>query len=295
MMIDFKQSCIILDKPSGISSNHALSKVKKKLNQRKAGFSGTLDPLASGLLIIFLNKATKLCSSFLNADKSYKATIKLGITSTTGDITGEIISSSKVPDIRDADLKKIEEKFMGTIEQTPPMYSALKYKGIRLYEYARRGINVHRDSRNVVIHNINLRQLNKENLLLEVNCSKGTYIRTLAEKIGEEIGCGALISSLKRTKIADIDLSKSINLDILLSSTAEEIFDKYIINVDLLLSSATSHELLDNEVIKILNGSKIKTNKRPSKTVKVYDSYGRFIGVGEINENSELLPKKILL
>ncbi|MAW34492.1 MAG: tRNA pseudouridine(55) synthase TruB [Gammaproteobacteria bacterium] len=295
MMLDFKQSCIILDKPSGISSNHALSKVKKKLSQRKAGFSGTLDPLASGLLIIFLNKATKLCSSFLNADKSYKATIKLGITSTTGDITGEIISSSKIPDIRSIDLKKIEEKFMGSIEQTPPMYSALKYKGIRLYEYARKGIYVHRDSRNVVIHNINLRHLNEGNLLLEVNCSKGTYIRTLAEKIGEEIGCGALISSLKRTKIADIDLSKSINLDILLSSTTEEIFDKYIINVDLLLSDTTTHELLDNEVVKILNGSKIKTNKRPSKTVKIYDYHGRFIGVGEINENSELLPKKILL
>ena len=294
-MLDFKQSCIILDKPPGISSNHALSKVKKKLSQRKAGFSGTLDPLASGLLIIFLNKATKLCSSFLNADKSYEATIKLGITSTTGDITGEIIASSKIPDISDIDLKKIEEKFMGIIEQTPPMYSALKHKGIRLYEYARKGINVPRASRNVIIHNINLRKLNKENLLLEVNCSKGTYIRALAEKIGEEIGCGGLISSLKRTKIADIDLSKSINLDILLSSTTEEIFDKYIINVDLLLSGATSHELLDNEVIKILNGSKIKTNKRPSKTVKIYDSCGRFIGVGEINENSELLPKKILL
>ena len=294
-MFDFKQSCIILNKPSGVSSNHALSKIKKKLNQKKAGFSGTLDPLASGLLIVFLNKATKLCSFFLNADKSYQATIKLGFTSTTGDITGEIISSSQIPDTKNIDLKKIEKKFLGSIEQTPPMFSALKYKGTRLYEYARKGIEVNRSSRNINIYDINLEFDNSKNLILKVNCSKGTYIRTLAEKIGEEIGCGALVSSLERTKIGDIEISKSVNLDSLLSSTTQEISDKYIINVDLLLNNIPSHKLLEKDVSKILNGNKIKINKNPTKTVKIYNSYDMFIGIGEISENFELLPRKILL
>ena len=294
-MFDFKQSCIILNKPSGVSSNHALSKIKKKLNQKKAGFSGTLDPLASGLLIVFLNKATKLCSFFLNADKSYQATIKLGLTSTTGDITGEIISSSQIPDTKNIDLKKIEKKFLGSIEQTPPMFSALKYKGTRLYEYARKGIEVNRSSRNINIYDINLEFDNSKNLILKVNCSKGTYIRTLAEKIGEEIGCGALVSSLERTKIGDIEISKSVNLDSLLSSTTQEISDKYIINVDLLLNNIPSHKLLEKDVSKILNGNKIKINKNPTKTVKIYNSYDMFIGIGEISENFELLPRKILL
>jgi len=294
-MFDFKQSCIILNKPSGVSSNHALSKIKKKLNQKKAGFSGTLDPLASGLLIVFLNKATKLCSFFLNADKSYQATIKLGFTSTTGDITGEITSSSQIPDIKNIDLKKIEKKFLGSIEQTPPMFSALKYKGTRLYEYARKGIEVNRPSRNINIYDINLEFDKGKNLILKVNCSKGTYIRTLAEKIGEEIGCGALVSSLERTKIGDIEISKSVNLDILLSSTTQEISDKYIINVDLLLNNIPSHKLLEKDVSKILNGNKIKTNKNPTKNVKIYNSYDMFIGIGEISENFELLPRKILL
>lgn len=294
-MFDFKQSCIILNKPSGVSSNHALSKIKKKLNQKKAGFSGTLDPLASGLLIVFLNKATKLCSFFLNADKSYQATIKLGLTSTTGDITGEITSSSQIPDIKNIDLKKIEKKFLGSIEQTPPMFSALKYKGTRLYEYARKGIEVNRSSRNINIYDINLEFDKGKNLILKVNCSKGTYIRTLAEKIGEEIGCGALVSSLERTKIGDIEISKSVNLDSLLSSTTQEISDKYIINVDLLLNNIPSHKLLEKDVSKILNGNKIKINKNPTKTVKIYNSYDMFIGIGEISENFELLPRKILL
>lgn len=294
-MFDFKQSCIILNKPSGVSSNHALSKIKKKLNQKKGGFSGTLDPLASGLLIVFLNKATKLCSFFLNADKSYQATIKLGLTSTTGDITGEITSSSQIPDIKNIDLKKIEKKFLGSIEQTPPMFSALKYKGTRLYEYARKGIEVNRSSRNINIYDINLEFDNSKNLILKVNCSKGTYIRTLAEKIGEEIGCGALVSSLERTKIGDIEISKSVNLDSFLSSTTQEISDKYIINVDLLLNNIPSHKLLEKDVSKILNGNKIKTNKNPTKTVKIYNSYDMFIGIGEISENFELLPRKILL
>lgn len=294
-MCDLNQSCIILNKPSGISSNNALSKVKQKLNQKKAGFSGTLDPLASGLLIIFLNKATKLCSSFLNSDKSYKAKIRLGMTSTTGDIDGEIIEKFPVPSLNKINLKEIEKKFTGSIEQTPPMYSALKHKGMRLYEYARKGIEVHRPARNIEIHEISLNLYDEKNLSIEVNCSKGTYIRTLAEQIGEEIGCGGLISELHRTKIGDIDISKSVDLESFLLSTKKEILDKYIINVDLLLKNIPSCQLLENDAKKIINGNKVKINKNASKIVKMYNTCNMFIGIGEINDNFELLPKKILL
>ena len=294
-MIELKQSCLLIDKPAGISSNNTLKKIKKKLNQKKAGFSGTLDPLASGLLLIFFNKATKLCSSFLNSDKSYNALIRLGVTSTSGDLDGEIIKKLPVPNLLDINIKKLEEKFSGIIEQTPPMYSALKHKGIRMYEYARKGIEIERPKRNVTINNITLSIHDKTHFLLKVNCSKGTYIRSLAEAIGEEIGCGALVANLQRTKIGEIDISNAVNLDSFLSCTTKEIFDKYIINVDLLLKNIPSCTLLETDANKILNGDKIKINKNVSKVVKIYDSYNMFIGVGEINVYGELLPKKILV
>ena len=175
------------------------------------------------------------------------------------------------------------------------MYSALKHKGIRMYEYARKGIEIERPKRSVTINNISLSLHDEEHLLLKVNCSKGTYIRSLAETIGEEIGCGALVANLQRTKIGEIDISNAVNLENLLSCTTEEIVDKYIINVDLLLKNIPSCKLLETDLKKILNGDKIKINKKASKVVKIYDSYNMFIGVGEINVNGELLPKKILV
>ena len=235
-MSDYRQSCIILDKPSGISSNQALSKVKKKISQKKAGFSGTLDPLASGLLIIFFNKATKLCSYFLNADKSYEAIAKLGETSTTGDLDGDTLSTTDVPNLKELDIKILEKKYTGVIKQTPPMYSALKHKGVRLYKYAREGINIDRPSRDIEIYSIKIDIIDNNHLSIKVRCSKGTYIRTLVEQIGLDIGCGALVSKLVRTGINDVNISKSVSLENFLSSSEEDICNKYIINGDLLLS-----------------------------------------------------------
>ena len=294
-MLNFNQSCILLNKPSGISSNDALKKVKKKLNQKKAGFSGTLDPLASGLLIIFFNKATKLCSMFLNADKSYDVLIRIGEASTTGDLDGEITCDNFFTDIKNIDLKKIEEKFMGTIKQTPPMYSALKHNGKRLYEYARKGLEIDRPSRLVTIHSIKLKVYDENHLSLNVKCSKGTYIRVLAEQIGKEIGCGALVAKLVRTKINDIELSKTVKLDNFLLSSDEEIYNKYIINIDLLIENIPSCHISENDTKKILHGNKVKINKKACKVVKIYNPNNIFMGIGEINKNLELLPKKILV
>jgi len=294
-MSDFKQSCLILDKPSGMSSNQALAKIKKKINQKKAGFSGTLDPLASGLLIIFFNKATKLCSLFLDADKSYEAIIKLGYISETGDSAGEIISVKDVPNLNDHDLRILEEKYTGVIEQVPPMYSALKHKGVRLYEYARKGINIERDARKVTIYDIKLDILDRGHLTLKVKCSKGTYIRTLAEQIGEDIGCGALLSKLVRTKINDIDLSSAVNFEDFLSSSDKDICEKHMRNVDSMLDKIEAYQLSETDKIKILNGNKVLIDAKPCEMLKIYDLTDNFLGVGEVNNNSELIPKKILV
>ena len=294
-MSDYKQSCIILDKPSGISSNQALSKVKKKISQKKAGFSGTLDPLASGLLIIFFNKATKLCSYFLNADKSYEAIAILGKTSTTGDLDGDILSNNNIPDLKKLDISMLEKKYTGIIKQTPPMYSAIKHKGVRLYKYAREGINIDRPPREIEIFSIKINIIDNSQLFIKVRCSKGTYIRTLVEQIGIDIGCGALVSKLVRTGINDINISKSVGLENFLSSSDEEICKKYIINGDLLLSKTSTCFVSDLNKEQILKGNKVKIKSEPCELIRIYDKDKNFLGIGKINEELELLPKKILV
>jgi tRNA pseudouridine55 synthase len=251
--------------------------------------------LASGLLIIFFNKATKLCSLFLGADKSYEAIIKLGYISETGDSDGEIISVKDVPNLNDHDLRVLEEKYTGVIEQVPPMYSALKHKGVRLYEYARKGINIERDARKVTIYNVKLDILDRGHLALKVKCSKGTYIRTLAEQIGEDIGCGALLSKLVRTKINNIDLSSAVNFEDFLSSSDKDICEKHMRNVDSILDNIDAYQLSETDKIKILNGNKVLIDAKPCKMLKFYDLTDNFLGVGEVNDNSELIPKKILV
>ena len=294
-MLYLDQSCIILDKPSGISSNNALKKVKQKLNQKKAGFSGTLDPMASGLLIIFFNKATKLCSMFLNANKNYEAIMQLGVISSTGDLDGDIISRNNVPKITENDLEKLEIKYTGTVSQVPPMYSALKHNGIRLYEYARKGIHIDRPSREINIFKIKLNLIDKDHISIKVKCSKGTYIRTLVEQIGNDIGCGALVSKLRRTKINEIDLSKSIKLGDLISLPEEDIYKKYIINADKLLHDINCCYLSEINIKKIINGDKVKINDNACAIVRIYDLDKNFIGIGKINDNFELSPNKIFV
>ena len=294
-MPDFTQSCLIIDKPSGMSSNEVLTKVKKKLNQKKAGFSGTLDPLASGLLIIFFNKATKLCSYFLNSDKKYEAIAKLGQTSSTGDLDGKILTTNNIPDLSNLNLKNLEKKYTGIINQIPPMYSALKYKGVRLYKYARDGINIDRPLREIKIYSIKLNIIDKKHISIKVKCSKGTYIRTLIEQLGEDIGCGALVSKLVRTHINDICLSSSVSLDNFLNSSEKDICDKYITNVDKILRNIYSCYLSDINKSKVLKGNKVIIDEKPCEIVKIYDSNKKFLGIGKINDNNELLPKKILI
>ena len=265
------------------------------MNQKKAGFSGTLDPLASGLLIIFFNKATKLCSYFLDSDKKYEAIATLGKTSSTGDADGIIKDESFIPNISINDLNELEKKFTGIISQIPPMYSALKHHGTPLYKYAREGITIERKPRNIEIFKIEIKKINDVNLGIKVHCSKGTYIRTLIEQIGEEIGCGAFLKKLVRTQIKDISLSKSVDFDKFLDIDSKDEMAKHLINIDILLNNTYSCYVDELHKKKILNGNKVLIDENSRSFVKIYDKSSQFLGVGTINKNSELIPKKILI
>lgn len=196
---------LLLDKPSGISSNGALQKVRHMLNASKAGHSGTLDPMATGLLPIGLGQGTKALPYLLDAHKRYVATLKLGETTATGDAEGEVVERKSVPHLSVSLLESVISRFRGAFSQTPPMYSALKQQGRPLYELAREGIIVERAARDIHFYAIELLSWTEERIQLQVWCSKGTYIRVLAEDIGETLGCGAHLTALRRIGVAGFD------------------------------------------------------------------------------------------
>ncbi|HKY01995.1 MAG TPA: tRNA pseudouridine(55) synthase TruB, partial [Burkholderiales bacterium] len=202
----------LLDKPLGLSSNSALQRVKKLYNAEKAGHTGTLDPLATGLLPILLGEATKFGSALLDSDKGYLADLMLGIRTTTGDAEGEVVAQRPVALAR-ADFDIALAAFRGAIKQIPPMYSALKRDGKALYQYARAGETVEREARPVSIHELEVEFFEPPRATLRVRCSKGTYIRSLAEDLGEALGCGAHLSALRRTAVGPFDLSTTVDLD----------------------------------------------------------------------------------
>ena len=192
---------LLLDKPVGISSNHALQKIKHLFQAKKAGHTGTLDVLASGMLIICFGKTCKLSSEFLNMDKTYLVTAKLGVKTTTCDAEGEILETKPTDQITKELIEETLQKFRGEISQIPSMYSALKHKGTPLYKLARQGIEVKREPRKVNIYELTLLDWSQDSLKLEVRCSKGTYVRNLVDDIGEALGCGAYVTELRRLSI----------------------------------------------------------------------------------------------
>lgn len=208
---------LLLDKPEGLSSNHALQRAKRALNARKAGHTGTLDPFATGLLVCCLGRATKLAGRLLDSDKGYVATLKFGEETDSGDLTGHIVSGP-LPDFSGVTADALNEvlaEFRGDILQVPPMHSALKRDGKPLYKYAREGIELERPPRAVTIHTLELLSLEATEARIEVVCSKGTYIRTLAQDIGRRLGCGAHLSALRRTRVGPFHLDEGIALEAL--------------------------------------------------------------------------------
>lgn len=205
---------LLLDKPEGLSSNHALQRAKRALDARKAGHTGTLDPFATGLLVCCLGRATKLAGQLLESDKGYVATVRFGAETDSGDLTGEIVSvaTETFTGVDEQDLHAVLPEFRGEIEQIPPMHSALKRDGKPLYKYARAGVEVERPPRAVTIHRLDLLAYSPHEAVIEVICSKGTYIRTLAQDIGRLLGCGAHLSALRRTRVGPFHVDNAIAL-----------------------------------------------------------------------------------
>ncbi|MCG8380257.1 MAG: tRNA pseudouridine(55) synthase TruB, partial [Proteobacteria bacterium] len=216
---------LLLDKPSGMTSNGALQHVKRIFNANKAGHTGSLDAPATGLLPICLGEATKISAFLLNSDKTYQARCKLGITTSTGDACGDQLESREVPEFSSSEFEKYLQEFVGEIEQTPPMFSALKHNGKRLYELAYKGVEVERKSRKVTINSLALVNLIKDEFEIEVSCSKGTYIRTLVEDIGHKLACGAHVLTLRRLQAGPFQQSQMVT-PIELQSAAESGFEQ---------------------------------------------------------------------
>ena len=284
---------LIFDKASGRSSNAALQDIKRLFDANKAGHTGSLDPLASGLLPICLGQSTKVAQFLLDDDKHYFVRGKLGQISNTGDSEGELNEYGSTKDIDEDVLKNTLKEFIGEINQVPPMYSALKRNGVPLYKLARKGIEVDRKARKVSIYKIEFIGLENDILTLEVSCSKGTYIRTLIEDIGKSLGCGGYITELRRIGFAHLDISHGKTFEDIKDMDFSEL-DSLLIGPDEMLPKLTSIYLDHEQSCDIRLGRKIKCNKLDTiQKVKLYDVNKKFIGIGESNNLSEVLPKKV--
>ena len=284
---------LLLDKPAGYSSNHALQKVKRLFRAEKAGHTGTLDPFATGLLPICLGEATKFSSFGLEGDKRYLATLKLGLTTTTGDIEGEILTRKEVA-LAQSDIDRVLPQFRGAISQIPPIYSALKVAGKPMYDYARRGIEVERKSREVEIKRLDCIRFSGDEVVIDVSCSKGTYIRTLGEDIGTALGCGAHLTALRRTASSALTIEHAITLEQLEGLTEIE-RDTRLLPVDTLLKNIPSI-VLESRMVTCLQQGQVQV-AHPDwfpGMVAVYDSNGLFIGLAEVTTKRQLIAKRLI-
>ena len=292
---DLVDGVLLLDKPVGLSSNDALIKAKRVLNAKKAGHTGTLDPFATGLLPLCFGEATKFSQDLLEADKSYEATVHLGIMTTTGDTEGETIEERPVDVTREA-IEAALARFRGPILQVPPMYSALKRDGKALYEYAREGITLEREARPVTIHGLSLIDYTAPFLKILVTCSKGTYVRVLGEDIGAALGCGAHLNALRRVQVGSLTTERMITLEDL-QAHADPL--SLLAPVDALLSSFPSVELTTELAKRFLNGQRLALGKEvvqvPAELgrVRVYCE-GKLLGTANLQEYAILAPERLI-
>jgi tRNA pseudouridine55 synthase len=286
---------LLLDKPLGLSSNNALQRCKWLLRAEKAGHTGTLDPLATGVLPLCFGAATKFSQLQLEADKTYEATVRLGVKTSTGDAEGEVIAERAVPEIMPGRLAEVARQFTGPLRQVPPMHSALKKDGKALYEYARAGEEVEREARDVVIHEIGLcaQAGSKDTLLMTAKVSKGTYIRTLGEDIGEALGCGAHLTSLRRVATGHYDISQCITLDTLEAMGEEERLAS-LKPVDSLLPDHTRVTLDADNAGRFLSGLRRRGQWQDNQLVAVFgDKPKALLGTAQV-KGGELIPGRLL-
>ncbi|MEO8332921.1 MAG: tRNA pseudouridine(55) synthase TruB [Gallionella sp.] len=281
----------LFDKPLELSSNTALQKVRRLFQAEKAGHTGTLDPLATGLLPICFGEATKFSMALLDADKTYRALVRLGQTTTTGDAEGDIIAERPV-EVGQADIDAVLARFRGAIQQLPPMHSALKHQGKPLYEYIRKGETIERELRNVVIHELSLNSFSGNEMDITVRCSKGTYIRTLAEDIGEALGCGAHLIGLRRTAIAHFDLRDSHGWQQLEAMNEAE-RDSCILPIEFLMPGLPMLQLDEVQIKRLAQGQRLALETGLSDgRVRLHGPQG-FIGVGLL-QGRRLAPDRLL-
>lgn len=282
---------ILLDKRLGVSSNKALQEVRRLFNANKAGHTGSLDPLATGLLPLCFGEATKVSGMMLDDDKCYQVEIQLGVMTDTGDAEGQVLETKPVHDISAEQLTVCLAHFTGEIEQVPPMYSALKYQGKKLYELAREGITVERKARKITIFEIKQLDFSTPFLTLEVACSKGTYIRSLAEDIGHYFGCGGTVTKLRRLQAGQFQLADAYTLEQLTAMNQEMLFYS-LIAVDKPLEFIPAVQLSDEQTKLIQFGQTIAINQSQLGMVRIYHE-NLFLGLGEILLNGKLAPRKL--
>lgn len=288
---------LVLDKPRGLTSNAALQKIRWLLNAEKAGHTGSLDPLATGVLPLCFGEATKFSQYLLDADKGYETLMHLGVTTATGDAEGEVLERRDVSVDRDA-LEAVLSRFRGEISQIPPMYSALKRDGQPLYKLARAGEVVEREPRSVTIGRLDLLSFEPPFARLSVACSKGTYIRTLVEDIGQVLGAGAHVAELRRTQAGPFSLDQAVSLESLEQAHAEggsEALDRFLLPADSGLEHWPLLQLSEHSSYYWLHGQPVRAPQAPKfGMVRVQDHDGRFIGIGEVSDDGRIAPRRLI-
>ena len=282
---------LLLDKPLMLSSNHAIQKIKKQFNIRKVGHTGTLDPLATGLLPVCMGQATRISRFLINSDKTYRALIMLGTRTSTGDKEGEIIETcSSDVSTNTAYIDKVLKSFIGEQKQIPPMYSALKHNGERLYKLAQKGLNVSRKARSINIYSIDLISINVDYLEVIIECSKGTYIRTLAEDIAKKLGTVGHIDQLRRLNIKCFHDQSMFSFNQIMKAKS---INQFLLPIDLPLKHLAKKDFSESESSMFINGLSIQANQRSnneSDYIRIYNDESVFLGVG-LYSNGYIKPK----
>ena len=288
---------LLLDKPIGMTSNAALQRVKRLFNANKAGHTGNLDPMASGLLPICLGEATKVSGFLLDSDKHYTGTAKLGERTNSGDADGEVLETRPVEVYSEARIREVFSRFTGEISQIPPMHSAIKVDGQPLYKLAHQGIEIERKPRQVEIFSLHLLAQRENELDIDVHCSKGTYIRTLVQDIGEELGCGAHLSALRRTGAGPFDLENSLTLAELeqLAEDGFEAMDAHLLPMEFALADWPQLRLTPDSAHYLCQGQAVQVPKAPTRGwVCLFADDDRFLGVGQILSDGRVAPRRLI-
>jgi len=288
---------LLLDKPIGVGSTEVLQRIKTIYSARKAGHTGSLDRLASGLLPICLGEATKISGFLLNADKRYLADFRLGVTTTTGDAEGEVVERREIPALDRERVLDVLDEFVGDIEQVPPMHSAIKHRGQRLYKLAHRGVVVEREPRAVTIHDLGLLDLADGKLSVEVRCSKGTYIRTLAEDVGERLGCGASVERLRRIGAGPFGADDMVTMSEIeeRAESGMEALDALLLPVEAAVSHWPDVRLSEGVAYYLRRGQPVLVPHAPTEGwVRIYAGRGRFVGVGEVLDDGRIAPRRLV-